>query len=171
MSLNRTWSIVRDQWVAKWKMVTRASDMAAKRGGYESAAAPRSGATANPEAPASSATSVYRADHNAVAEYAAALEAENLELISVEADGASTISSLPDTVAAATTSSTTTVVIAEMKRAQEVQAVAHAEQIAQLMALITAAAAVKAPSPAPAPVGRVFMNLAGTRRVRHPPLG
>ena len=34
VSLNRTWSVVRDQWVAKWKMVTRASDMAAKRGGY-----------------------------------------------------------------------------------------------------------------------------------------
>ena len=59
-----------------------------------------------------------RANYDAVAEYAAALEAKNLELRSVEADGASTISSLPDTVAAATTttSSTTTAVIAEMKR-------------------------------------------------------
>ena len=60
--LDRTWSVVRNQWVAKWKMVTRASDMAAKRGGYESAAALRAGATANPEAPASSVTSVSRAN-------------------------------------------------------------------------------------------------------------
>ena len=112
VSLDRTWSVVRDQWVAKWKMVTRASDMAAKRGGYKSAAALRAGAMINPEAPASSTTSVSRANYNAVEEYAAALEAENLELRSVEADGASTISSLPDTVAAATISSTTTVVIA-----------------------------------------------------------
>ena len=34
VSLDRTWSVVRDLWVAKWKMVTRASDMATKRGGY-----------------------------------------------------------------------------------------------------------------------------------------
>ena len=82
-------------------MVTRASDMAAKRSGYKSAAALRAGATANPEAPASSATSVSRADYNAVAEYAAALEAKNLELRSVEADGATKIRNLPDTVAVA----------------------------------------------------------------------
>ena len=145
--------------------------MAAKRGSYEYAAALCAGATDNPEAPASSATSVSRADYDAVAEYAAALKAKNLELISVEADGALTIISLPDTVAAATTSSTTTAVIAEMKRAQEVQAMAHAAQIAQPTPLITAAAAVKAPSPAPAPGGggRVLMNPSGTRRVRHPP--
>ena len=98
--------------------------MAAKRGGYESATALRAGSTANPEAPASSATSVTSANYDAVAEYAAALEAENLELRSVEADGGSTICSLPDTVAAATTSSTTAAVIAEMKRAQEVQVTA-----------------------------------------------
>ena len=67
VSLNRTWSVVRDQWVAKRKMVTRASYMSAKRGGYESAAALCAGATANPEAPASSATSVSRADYDAVA--------------------------------------------------------------------------------------------------------
>ena len=152
-------------------MVTHASDMAAKRGGYESAAALRAGATANPEAPASSVTIVSRADYDAVVEYSAALEAENLELKSVEGDGASTFSSLPDTVVAATTSSTTAAVIAEMKWAHEVQATAHAAQIAQLTALVTAAAAVKAPSPAPAPGGggRVFMNPAGTRRVCHPP--
>ena len=76
VSLDRTWSVVRDQWVAKWKMVTRTSDMAAKRGGYESVAALRAGTTANSEAPASSATSLSRADYNAVAEYAAAIEAE-----------------------------------------------------------------------------------------------
>ena len=169
VSLDRTWSVVRDQWVAKWKMVTHASDMAAKRGGYESAAALRAGATANPEAPASSVTIVSRADYDAVVEYSAALEAENLELRSVEIIGASTISSLPDTVA--TTSSTTTAVITEMKRAQEMQAKAHAAKIAQLTALITAAAAVKAPSPVPAPGGGVcvFMNPSGTRCVRHPP--
>ena len=79
MSLDRTWSVARDQWVAKWKMVTCASNMAAKRGGYESTAALRAGATANPEAPASSATSMSRANYDAVAEYVAALEAENLE--------------------------------------------------------------------------------------------
>ena len=62
-------------------------------------------------------TSVSRSNFDAVAEYAAALKAENLELSSAEAEGASTISSLPDTVAAATTSSTTTAVISEMKRA------------------------------------------------------
>ena len=67
VSLNRTWSVVRDQWVAKRKMVTRASYMSAKRGGYESAAALCAGATANPEAPASSATSVSRADYDTVA--------------------------------------------------------------------------------------------------------
>ena len=72
-------------------------------------------------------------------------------------------------MAAATTSSTTTAVVAEMKRAQEVQAVAHAAQIAQLTALITAVAAVKSPSPeyATRGIGCVFMNPAGTRRVRH----
>ena len=153
VSPDRTWSVVHDQWVTNWKMVTHASDMAAKRGGYESAAALRAGTTANSEAPASIATSVSRAKYNAVVEYAAALEAENLELRSVEADGASTISSLPDTVAAATTttSSTTTALITEMERAHEVQAVAHAAQIAQLTALITATAAGKAPSTAPTP--------------------
>ena len=52
VSLDRTWSVVRDQWVAKWKIVTRASDMAAKRGGYESATALRDGTTVNSEAPA-----------------------------------------------------------------------------------------------------------------------
>ena len=134
-------------------MVTRASDMVEKRGGYESAAALRARTMSKSVAPDSSATSVSRADYDAVAEYATALEAENLKLISVEADGASTISSLPDTVAAVTTttSSTTTTVITEMKRAQEVQAVAHAAQIAQLTTLIMAAAAGKAPSPAPTP--------------------
>ena len=104
-------------------MVTRASDMAAKRGGYEYVTALRAVTTANSEAPASSATSMSRADYDAVAEYAAALEAENLEFRSVEADRASTISSLPETVEAATTttsSTTTTAMIAEMKRAQEV---------------------------------------------------
>ena len=120
-------------------------------------------------APESSATRVSRADYDAVAEYATALKAENLELRSVEADGASTISSFPNTVAAATT----TALITEMKRAQELQAVAHAAKIAQLTALITAATAGKSPSPAPTPPqgggGRVFMNPAGTRRVRHPP--
>ena len=133
MLLDCTWSFVRDQWVAMWKMVTRASYMAAKRGGYESAAVLRDGTTSKSVAPDSSATSVSWADYDAVAEYAAALEAENLELRSVEADGASTISSLPDTVAAATTttSSTTIAWITEMKRAQEVQAAAHAAQIAQ----------------------------------------
>ena len=74
--LERTWSVFRYQWVAKWKMVTRASDMAAKRSVYKSAAALRAGTTANSEAPASSATSMTRADYNAVAEYAAAIEAE-----------------------------------------------------------------------------------------------
>ena len=73
-----------------------------------------------------------RADYDTVAEYATALEAENLELRPIKADGASTISSLSDTVAAATTTTsiTTTAVIAEMKRSQKVQAVAHAAQIA-----------------------------------------
>ena len=60
-----------------------------------------------------------------------------------------------------------------MKRAQEVQAVAHAAQIAQLTALIKAAASGKEPPPAPTTPqgggGRVLMNPAGTRRVRHPP--
>ena len=78
VSLDRMWSVFRDLWVAKWKMVSRASDMATKRGGYESAVALRAGTTANPEAPASSATSVSRSDYDAVAEYAAALEAKNL---------------------------------------------------------------------------------------------
>ena len=78
MSIDHTWSVVRDQRVAKWKMVTRASDMAAKRGGYESVAALQAGTTANSEAPASIATSVSRAKYNAVVEYAAALEAESL---------------------------------------------------------------------------------------------
>ena len=171
VTLNCMWSVVRDLWVAKWKMVTRASDIAEIRGGYEFAAALRAGATSNPEAPASSATSVTRANYDAVAEYAAALKAENLEFRSIEADRALTVSSLPDTVAAATTSSTTAAVIAEIKRALEVQATVHTTQIAQLTALITAAAAVKAPSPAPAPGrgGRVFMNPAGTRCVCHPP--
>ena len=50
---------------------------------------------------------------------------------------------------------------------------AHVAQIAQLTELITAVATGKAPSPAPTPPqrggGRVFINLAGTRCVRHPP--
>ena len=74
VSLDCTWSVVRNQRVAKWKMVTRASDMAAKRGGYESEAALRARTTANSEAPASSDPSVSQDDYNAVAEYAAALE-------------------------------------------------------------------------------------------------
>ena len=48
VTLDCMWSVVRDLWVAKWKMVTRASDIAEKRGGYEFAAALRAGATANP---------------------------------------------------------------------------------------------------------------------------
>ena len=64
VTLDRTWSVVRDLWVAKWKMMTRASEMAAKRGGYESAAALRAGAKANLEAPAPTATSVTRAAWN-----------------------------------------------------------------------------------------------------------
>ena len=174
MSPDRTGSVVRDQWVAKWKMVTSASDMAEKRGGYEFAAALRAGTTSNLVAPQSSVTSVSRADYDAVAEYAAALEAENLELRSVKADGVLTISILPDTVAAATTttSSTTTALITEMKRAQEVQAVAHAAQIAQLTVLITAAAAGQAPSPAPTPPqggGWTRFNEPGRDMPRAPP--
>ena len=50
---------------------------------------------------------------------------------------------------------------------------AHAAEIAQLTALITAAAGGKAPSPAPTTPqgggGPVFMNPEGTCRVRHPP--
>ena len=32
------WTVVRDLWVGKWLEITRAATMAAKRGGYESAA-------------------------------------------------------------------------------------------------------------------------------------
>ena len=38
-TLNRDWTVVRDIWVKNYGEVTRAKTMAAKRGGYESAAA------------------------------------------------------------------------------------------------------------------------------------
>ena len=89
-----------------------------------------------------------RTTYDTVVEYAAVLEAENLELKPNGGAGSSTVSSLPDMlVAITTTSSTTIALIAEIKRVQETQAAAHAAQIAQLTALMKAVATSTKPPP------------------------
>ena len=156
--------------------------MAAKRGGYESAAALRAQAAgstrltqaAGAPKPTTSGAHVSAAEFEVVAEYATALEAENLELKSARGNDASVVSSLPNTIAATTTTNTApaTGLIEEMKRALEAQAKSHAAQVAQLTALVKAAATAPVPELAPAWKGggaRVIMNPAGTRRVRHDP--
>ena len=65
--------MVRNVWVGKWLEVTRAATMAAKRGGYESAAALR-GARETPTL-YSEPSAVTRSEYNAVSEYACAIKA------------------------------------------------------------------------------------------------
>ena len=43
VTTDRTWTVVHGLYMEKWKMVTRATEMAAKRGGYESVTAFRVG--------------------------------------------------------------------------------------------------------------------------------
>ena len=105
---------MRNVWVGKWLEVTLAATMAAKRGGYESAAALR-GARETP--PLNSAPStVIRAEYDAVLEYACALEVENAELKSGGGDNMTTISNLESTFdATKTATNNTTGLLAEMR--------------------------------------------------------
>ena len=83
---------VRDIWVGKWLKITQTATMAAKRGGYESAATMRGTRVTPP--PFSAPDTVTRAEYDAVSEYACALEAENAELKSGGGDNVTTVSTL-----------------------------------------------------------------------------
>ena len=69
---DRSWTVVREIWVRKRLKITRAATIAAKRGGYEAAAAMR-GTRATP-APFSAPGTVTRAEYDAVSEYACSLK-------------------------------------------------------------------------------------------------
>ena len=109
--------------------------MAAKRGGYESAAAMR-GTRATP-APFSAPGTMIRSEYDAVSEYACALEAENAELKSGGGDDVTTVSTLE---AASAATKTTTGILAEMRTV-------HAEKMREMTALVAVATAVNAPAP------------------------
>ena len=84
--------MVRDIWVGKRLKITQAATMAAKRGGYESAAAMhRTRATPTPF---SAPSTVTRAEYDDVSEYACALEAENAELKSGGGNDVTTVNTL-----------------------------------------------------------------------------
>ena len=84
--------------------------MAAKRGGYELAAAMR-GTRATP-GPFSAPGTVTRAEYDAVSEYEFALEAENTELKSMGGNDFTIVSTLE---AASAATKTTTGLLAEMR--------------------------------------------------------
>ena len=102
--------MVRDIRVGKWLEIMRAATIAAKRRGYESAAAMR-GTRATPT-PFSALGTVTRAEYDAVLEYACALEAENAELKSGRGDDVMTVGTLE---AASDATETTTGILAEMR--------------------------------------------------------
>ena len=56
VTTDRTWTVVHGLYMEKWKMVTRATEMAAKRGGYESVAALTAGKKTSRGQPTPAAT-------------------------------------------------------------------------------------------------------------------
>ena len=136
--------------------------MAAKRGGYESAAAMR-GTRATP-APISAPGTVTRAECDAVSEYACALEAENAEPKYGGGDDVTTVSTLE---VASTAIETTTGILAEMRTV-------HAAEMQETTVLVAAATASNKPAP-PCKEGQaqaqaqIHMNPARTCHVRYPP--
>ena len=129
------WTVVRDIWVEKWLEITQAATMAAKRGGYESAAEMR-GTRATP-APFSATGTVTRAEYDAVSEYACDLEAENAELKSGRGENVTAVSTLE---AASAATKTTTGLLAEM-------CAVHASQMREMTELVASATAGNAPAP------------------------
>ena len=127
--------MVREIWVGKWLEITQAATMAAKRGGYNSAAALRG--TRETPAPVSATGIVTRKKYDAISEYACALEAENAELKSGGVDDVTTVRTLE---AASAATKTTTGILAEMRAI-------HAEQMREMTALVAAATAINTPSP------------------------
>ena len=134
--------------------------MAAKCGGYKSAAALR-GTRATP-APISAPGTVTREEYDAVSEYPYDLEVENAELKSVGGDDVTTVSTLE---AASAATKTTTGLLAEM-------CAVHAAQMREITALVAAATVINAPAP-PCKEGQaqaqIQMNPEGTRCVQYPP--
>ena len=125
---------MRGIWVEKWLEIMRAATMAAKRGGYELAAAMHG--TRETPAPFSAPGTVTRAEYDAVSEYACALEAENAELKSGGGDDVTTVSTLE---AASAATETTTGLLAEMRSV-------HAAHMREMTALVAAATAENAPA-------------------------
>ena len=132
---DRFWTVVRYIWVGKWLEITRAATMAAKRRGYELAAA-LYGTTATPSTFSAPGT-VTKAEYDAVSEYACALKAENSELKSGRGDDVTTFSTLE---AASAATKTTTRLLVEMRAV-------HAAQMREMTALVAAATAINVPAP------------------------
>ena len=126
----RTWTVVRNVLVGKWLKVTRAATMAAKRGGYKSAAALRETRETPALNPAPS--KVTRAEYNTILEYACALEAENAELKSGGGDDMTTISNVEAaSVATETATNNTTGILAKLRAV-------HAAQMQEMAAATSA---------------------------------
>ena len=132
---DRLWTVVHHIWVGKWLEIMRAATMAAKHGGYESAAAMR-GTRATPT-PFSAPGTVTRAEYYSVSEYTCALKAENAELKSGGGDDVTAVSSLEATSDA---TKTTTGLLVEMRAV-------HAAHMREMTALVAAATAGNAPTP------------------------
>ena len=132
--------MVHDVWVGKWLKVTRSATMAAKRGGYESAAALRG--TRETTTVYSARFTVTRAEYDSVSEYACALEAENTEQKSGRGDNMTTIRNLEAASdATATATNNTAGLFEEM-------CTVHAAQMKEMAALVAAATAINASAPA-----------------------
>ena len=128
-----------DVWVGKWREVMRAATMAAKRGGYESAAVMRG--TRETPALIAALRKVTRAEYDTVSEYACALKADNAELKYGGGDDMSTISTLEAASAATeTATNNTTGLLAEMRAV-------HAAQMQEMTALVSAAMDINVPAP------------------------
>ena len=126
--------MVRDIWFGKWIKITQAATMAAKRGGYESAAEMR--VTGRQEWVQRPGT-VTREEYDVVSEYACALEAENASLKSGGSDKVTITSTLK---AASAATETTTGLLADMRAV-------HAAQMREMTALVAAATAGNVPAP------------------------
>ena len=113
---DRSCNLGRDVWVGNWLEITQAATMAAKRGGYESAAALRMTRETPPPIPALG--TVTRAEYDAVSEYAYALEEENTELKSGGGNDVLTVSTLE---AASSVTETTTRILAKMRTVHAAQ--------------------------------------------------
>ena len=135
--------------------------MAAKRGGYESAAEMQ--VTGHQEWVQRPGT-VTRAEYDAISEYACALEAENASLKSGRSNEVTIVSTLE---AASAATKTTTGLLAEMRAV-------HAAQMREITALVAAATAGNAPAPPRKErqsryQTQIHVKPARTRRVRYPP--